>query len=266
MASHPSNITDTYHCTARLAPLSGGISFECFREQGAVLAISEDATRQDAHLLVNYQTYMLENCSRWLALVEMQGLGLRMEDIVLVTGCDLTSAWAVAAFTDSGVDASVQLHVGATPAGAVDFGTNVSWRNERNVERHWGPRRRMTYGFGADPFQQVATPSSEQNQCIFIRGYRVKFRSRFLPKKLVAAAEPVDYDMDDDEDHGLVSTVGSYGNNGMLEVESIADDSVRVIICVVRLYRRLTSRCLAYTPLCRCPGLHTRSISHSPFT
>ncbi|EIM79906.1 uncharacterized protein STEHIDRAFT_172904 [Stereum hirsutum FP-91666 SS1] len=208
-----------------LVPLSGGISFECFREQGAVLAISEDATRQDAHLLVNYETYMLENCSRWLALVEMQGLGLRMEDIVLVTGCDLTSAWAVAAFTDSGVDASVQLHVGATPAGAVDIGTNVSWRNERNVERHWGPRRRMTSGFGADPFQQVATPSSEQNQCIFIRGYRVKFRSRFLPKKLVAAAEPVDYDMDDDEDHGPISTVGSYGNDGMLEVESIADDS-----------------------------------------
>lgn len=216
--------------------MSGGVSFESCREQGAVLAISEDATRQDAHLLVNYQEYMLENCSRWLCLSDIQGLGLRMEDIVLVTGCDLTSAWAVAAFTDRGVDASVQLHVGTT-AGTVDLGANISWRNERNVERHWGPRRRAAFDNGPtymNPVQLDAVPSSEQNQCIFIRGYRVKFRSRFLPKKLVAAADYVDYDMDDDEDRGPVSALGFSGNNPELEVEAIVQDDVRTI-CLVQL-------------------------------
>lgn len=41
-----------------------------------------------------------------------------------------------------------------------------------------------------------------QDQCVFVRGYRVKLRSRLLPKKVMAAAEPKDLGGDADQGSG----------------------------------------------------------------
>lgn len=41
-----------------------------------------------------------------------------------------------------------------------------------------------------------------QDQCVFVRGYRVKVRSRLLPKKVMAAAEPKDLGGDADQGSG----------------------------------------------------------------
>lgn len=197
-----------------MVPLSGGLSFRCSRQHGAVLAIPNEALSQDVLNRRIYKNYIIENCERWLAFSELRGLELRMEDIVLVTGCDLTTNWAVAAFTNHETDASIQLQMGSSFQG-LGLGTHISWKNERNVERNWGPRE----VFGASihlpgpPVAMSSTHISElpsvmddsyQDQCVFVRGYRVKLRGRLLPKKLMAAAEPINLEG------------GTYGNFGEL--------------------------------------------------
>ena len=108
--------TQCYHTLtidSSVVPLSGGLSFRCSRQQGAVLAMPNEALSQDALNRRIYRNYMIENCERWLAFSEQRGLDLRIEDIVLVTGCDLTATWTVAAFTNSECDTSIQLQMGS---------------------------------------------------------------------------------------------------------------------------------------------------------
>ncbi|TFY72145.1 hypothetical protein EVG20_g860, partial [Dentipellis fragilis] len=191
--------------------LTGGgkasLNFSCSRRKGAVLVLPEKAQRVDTTHRGTYKMYMRKHCERWLALAEQIGLSLHMEDLILVTGCDCTTTWAVAAFTSTDFDGHVQLSVDFSSAGSVSFASGLRWMRDENAQCNWGP----------DPDTSVSTdelanavmeggdvsvtPSAGQlpnpintkyNQCVFVRGFRAKSRGRFFPLKLKATAEPLD--------------------------------------------------------------------------
>ena len=41
---------------------------------------------------------MIKHCASWLELATTSGYDVKLEDIIFVTGCDLTSSWAMATF------------------------------------------------------------------------------------------------------------------------------------------------------------------------
>ncbi|KAA1470055.1 hypothetical protein DENSPDRAFT_879420 [Dentipellis sp. KUC8613] len=230
-------------------PMAGGqisLKFSCARRRGAVLVLPENAQRTDTRSRAAYEDYTREHCEQWLALTERLRLGLRLEDHILVTGCDRTTTWAVAAFTSVDFDSKISLSVDFAGVGSASFASSMSWTHDGSAQYNWGPDQRspvstaeltraVTGGgdiSSSSSANQLHKPiNTEFNQCVFIRGFRAKRRSRFLPVKLKAAAEPVDLkkspDDDSDRGEGAVSSeeAGITGDfrNLKREIEVIAD-------------------------------------------
>ncbi|KAF8575467.1 hypothetical protein K439DRAFT_1369932, partial [Ramaria rubella] len=81
--------------------IGGSVSFQCSRQSGAVLIPGDDADRQDALRKLSFFNYIRQYHGSWLVFAnESRERGIDLNDLVLVTGCDRTSAWAVAAFSD----------------------------------------------------------------------------------------------------------------------------------------------------------------------
>ena len=86
-------------------------SFRCRRGKGAFLSIPFNARREDAIRTKVFETYIRTHCDSWLELAILGGFDVKLEDIIFVTGCDLTSSWAMATFTNPPWDAEMSLSV-----------------------------------------------------------------------------------------------------------------------------------------------------------
>jgi hypothetical protein len=131
----------------------------------------------------------------WLSLDGIQRLELQMEDLILVTGRDLAKSWLVAAFTDDQSKGNVQIGI-QPPAGlgTISIGASVSWQNARSAEYNWGPDETIII---TDPLPGRSQSYAElpgRDQCISLRGFRVKRRRfPFTKLKIEGAAEPEDF-------------------------------------------------------------------------
>lgn len=95
-------------------PLADGgasASFRCRRNKGAFLSLPFNATRQDAIRTKVFETYIRRHCDGWLEFADRLGFDAKLEDILFVTGCDLTTSWAMATFVNHPLDAEITLTV-----------------------------------------------------------------------------------------------------------------------------------------------------------
>ncbi|KAH9171308.1 hypothetical protein EDB89DRAFT_1118253 [Lactarius sanguifluus] len=143
-------------------------SFRCRRNKGAFLSLPFNADSIDAIRTKYFEKYIRKHCDSWLEFATINDIDVRLEDIVLVTGCDLTSSWAMAAFVSwDPIKDPIRLSVQASQAGSARFQwdvTNQPHHNELN--------------------QNVV-----KSHCVFIRGFRAKRVFLFF-RPLKAAAEP----------------------------------------------------------------------------
>jgi hypothetical protein len=115
-----------------------------------------------------------------------------MEDIILVSGCTLVTAWAAGAFVDNNLDSDITL--GCQPIGdsratfewhsARGTGQSVAYHNSQDIVR------RANY-VDLDVTDWSCKPDPAQTQCVFIRGFRAKRIFLGLYTGLRAAAEPL---------------------------------------------------------------------------
>jgi hypothetical protein len=103
-----------------------------------------------------------------------------VEDIILITGRDLTKRWAIATFTETARDAGVSFNVGD----AVGVGAWGSWTSNVQVPLHDGPTssdpsapdgnvNRLIRDTADLPLRGSPPPLKDLNQCNFLRGFRV---------------------------------------------------------------------------------------------
>lgn len=62
------------------------VAFLCKRKQGVALALPVEANREDAVSRAHFGKWMIRHIDSWFAFTRHLGLGIEMEDIVLVTG------------------------------------------------------------------------------------------------------------------------------------------------------------------------------------
>ena len=99
-------------------------SFRCRKKLGAFLSLPFDGYREDVIRTKGFEDYIRDHCKSWFAFAQRNRLDVqRMEDIVLVTGCTLVTAWAAAVFVDSNLDSDITL--GCQPLG--DSGAKFQW-------------------------------------------------------------------------------------------------------------------------------------------
>ncbi|KAH9003449.1 hypothetical protein EDB86DRAFT_2362285 [Lactarius hatsudake] len=150
--------------------------FRCRRNKGAFLSLPFNADSVDAIRTKAFETYIRKHCNSWLEFAIINDLDVRLEDIILVTGCDLTSSWAMATFVNSD---PIRLSVQPSQAGSARFQWDVTNQPHNN-----------------EPNQNVM-----KSHCVFIRGFRAKRILGF--KTLKAAAEPCPDDPDNEPESSI---------------------------------------------------------------
>lgn len=174
-------------------PVGASVELECMSRQGAALVIKHHANREDTSCKLALREYMLKNYKSWFAFIRNRLKAyVQLSDLILVTGCDMTADWATAVFVSNATKASIAFNVGDS-MGSAQAAAWGSWNTSRaiNVPNRCGPQSSAGLTSSASSGDLVPrrdiNENADFNQCIFIRGFRVKERL-FFSRKLVAAA------------------------------------------------------------------------------
>lgn len=178
----------------------GGFTLASSHQQGAVLTMGDVAYRQDALDEGKFLEYFIQHHRSWLTFANTLGRGLALTDILFVTGCDKTSDWACAAWSEK--TSSITLSFIANVAGVAQGNATVwgRWESSQSLDENLGPQRLippsevmsindpMSINESMDPSIDVAArPMTPHNssQCVFVRGFRMGDRSSWFRRKTV---------------------------------------------------------------------------------
>jgi hypothetical protein len=103
------------------------VSLSCTKSNGAILSLPFDAHREDTPQKKLFAKHIAKHCESWFGFASSKGLDVdRMEDIVLITGCDRAQPWFLAAFTES--DTSVDISADFSLLGGVVSAPALKWK------------------------------------------------------------------------------------------------------------------------------------------
>ncbi|KAJ7438710.1 hypothetical protein B0H11DRAFT_576363 [Mycena galericulata] len=138
--------------------------------EAAFLLLPDGASRTDLRRLKRFRDYAMKHAKRWYEFVngDLERM-VESGDLYLVTGVDKTASWSLAAIENRSEGCGISLKLKASQA--VSAGTSCAW--EWDVASSFadsGPRRLL----GEESWQE--------NQTVFLRGYKVAIRARPLHK------------------------------------------------------------------------------------
>ncbi|KAH8983986.1 hypothetical protein EDB86DRAFT_168552 [Lactarius hatsudake] len=191
------------------------VSFSCPMKEGAVLCLPIEATRENTVVGADFGKWIIKHIDCWFAWARNLGLEIdRMEDIILVTGTHRTRSWTNAAFP--GGHEYAQATFGARVDrrdGVVTINWQFSDESSRGVVLNRGPDGE----------------NLPEDQCIFIRGFRVTRKLRILPPKLRGAAgpnpDPEGYNEEPDLELIPIPLVSEYRDPLRILLEYIAEEA-----------------------------------------
>ncbi|KAH9025502.1 hypothetical protein EDB85DRAFT_2149706 [Lactarius pseudohatsudake] len=167
----------------------GEVSFLCRMNQGAVLCLPIKAKEEDTVAIKRFGKWMIRHIDTWFAWAQQLELGVdRMEDIILVTGTHRTRSSTNVAFPGGREDAQVSFRANLKvdhPSDIVTINWQFSHEHIRGAHLNPGPD-------GKD---------LPEDQCIFIRGFRVIRKYKIFPRLKGAAGpnpDPEGYDEEPD--------------------------------------------------------------------
>ncbi|KAI9435634.1 hypothetical protein BJY52DRAFT_1389651 [Lactarius psammicola] len=176
-----------------LASGSADVSFSCERKSGAVLSFPVTAQREDTVARGDFGKWITRHIDSWLAFTKHLGLGIEQEeDIVLVTGRHRTRSWTNIAFYEGQAEASFGVQVTG------DVGASVNWQVSRNHIQ------------GAMLSQGPSGRDLPEDQCIFVRGFRVGRVFKLFQKLKGAAGHTPDPSEHDSEPELEVVSIPRY--------------------------------------------------------
>ncbi|KAF8477776.1 thioredoxin-like protein [Russula ochroleuca] len=134
-----------------------------------------------------------------------------MEEIILVTGCDRTRSWTNLAFFENEHNARATFGSKVVHSPAISIEWQSSPENIQGVVLHRGPDG----------------TNLPEDQCVFIRGFRVARTFRILPKHLKAAAgpssDPDGYDCEPDLEVVSIPATSKYRDPLQILLDYIAE-------------------------------------------
>jgi hypothetical protein len=198
----------TFHnCRSDALPINAGISFKCSKNLGALLLLRNHTPRVDMARTRAIEEYIEENLDSWYTLAwhEFTSEVVPEGSIVLVRGCNMSDAWALASFTDRSQEGSLFFN-GGIYSGAGSMKIRGQW-SEKTTSSAEGREShvskpghcRVRHGvnssiwriLGVDSHPEFETLKTSPD-CVFIRTYRI--RRRFwgvpIPLRIKAQAGP----------------------------------------------------------------------------
>jgi len=125
-----------------------------------------------------FREHMLKHHQQWynFAIDELYR-DIKLHELILVTGCDLTRQWETATYFRNNQDINAALGTQVAPIAGANFSLSAGWRVTQNVPTRRGPTRALNQ----QPPQNSEGGQNEREhldntECIFIRGVYVKDR------------------------------------------------------------------------------------------
>jgi hypothetical protein len=108
-----------------------GVTYRC-RSRGALLSLPHGGHRNDIIRKKAFEDYIRNHVASWFTWAQENQLGVeRIEELILVSGCTLATAWAVIAFVDNTMEAEISL-ASRTDNGGARF----VWSNTQGPVRY----------------------------------------------------------------------------------------------------------------------------------
>ncbi|KAJ6526914.1 hypothetical protein DFH09DRAFT_164603, partial [Mycena vulgaris] len=144
-------------------------------EETAILLLPNGASRWDLLPLQRFRDYAFQHAQNWYAFVNgdlsrMIGNG----DLYLVTGVTKSTSWSVAAVKNHSGSGRMSLKLKAAQVGTAGASCTWEWETASSSVNS-GPRRRP----GEESWQD--------NQTVFLRGFKIALRSTMLRRRLPKA-------------------------------------------------------------------------------
>ena len=166
--------------------IGAGSSFRLSQreEVGAILCMKTPALRKDFLNVIPIMNYALTHYASWLQFALQLGADVRLRDLRIVTGCDKTSDWGCAAWSDCSRSQSGNIAFNLRmPAVQLDGSASVwgTWETGDSVYHNVGPER--------PSLPESSNTTLVKDQCVFVRGYIVAERLRLKSKVKTMAGE-----------------------------------------------------------------------------
>lgn len=134
------------------------VPFSCTREHGAVMSLPTTSRREDTRLQLDFSKWIITHIDSWFAYTSDLGMGVEMEEMILVTGCHRTRTWFNVTCNGQPHERLwTSLHAEA----AGDSGAN----HKRQDFILYTPGLSVDYGTGSE---------EPVDHCVIIRGFRMK--------------------------------------------------------------------------------------------
>jgi hypothetical protein len=145
----------------------------CSSNEGAVLILPDGGSRCNLRPLNKFREYAMLQAEKWYQFVNGQLSRMVSDDsLYLVTGLDKTSSWGVASISNLVEKTAFSLTVTATDDTSIPATRRYAWDRTGQVTARAGPRHQARY----------------ENQCIFIRGYKISVREDLISAALKGPA------------------------------------------------------------------------------
>lgn len=148
-----------------------------------------------------FKGYLLQNCLSWYEFARNLGIQVEFGDIMLVTECSKTSAWASAVYSQSSKEFGMSFSAGGAFLPSAG-GISISAGQERvgPVEYRRSQRRAVTPG---------DVEGVSKDHTVFVKGFRLGSRNLYLRsfahKIMKAKNRPRDLDGDQDQDDSMTA-------------------------------------------------------------
>jgi hypothetical protein len=177
-----------------LPSTSASLDLQTVREHGAVLKTHDRTHILNAPSTDVFKEYMHKNYRSWVRFGQDNYHSVDYDNLVIVTGVDLTSSCNMLAYQKNFTDMSASFSLDAAAFGSASLST---WKHCRQPEGSWTSSGSDAYLAGlslpaTDPsMTAIGSTSPLPRQCIFLRGWRSRSRRR-APERIQAGAGPDD--------------------------------------------------------------------------
>lgn len=138
--------------------MSSELTFESSASEGAILTMPDDTYQCDVRNLEIFYQYIGEHAKDWYEFANGPTMGRRIKngDLCVVIGCDKSTTWGIATFSNTSNQATSRLQF--RPTG--QHSNTYTWEHSGRANVRIGPGR-TNYG------QTQSQPL--RNQCLFVR-------------------------------------------------------------------------------------------------
>ena len=148
------------------------LGFESSASEGAVLAMPSATFQSNLNDLDRFYQHIGTHAESWYRYANGPGMGRRLDngDLCLVIGCDKTTSWGIATFSNSLDQTTSRLQFRPVESSSGDPGCSYVWEHSGTADSpRVGPDRAATSALGTQ-----AEARSLQNQCLFVRFLSLK--------------------------------------------------------------------------------------------